>query len=155
MRTIATILITLLLLPPALAAAPARAQTPTGSANTGDVLGTIITEVEKEIIERYLKPSYKSDRDKDKKNKGKKDKGSKKMPPGLAKRNTLPPGLAKQLEKNGTLPPGLAKRGLPNDLQSLLPRRIGQKFVIVDNDVVLIQAATNLVLDVLENVLEN
>ncbi len=30
------------------------------------------------------------------------------LPPGLAKRDELPPGLEKQLEKNGTLPPGLS-----------------------------------------------
>ncbi len=35
------------------------------------------------------------------------------LPPGLAKREQLPPGLQKQLEKNGTLPPGLQKRVQP------------------------------------------
>ena len=39
------------------------------------------------------------------------------MPPGLAKKKSLPSGLQKQLEKNGTLPPGLAKRELPYDLE--------------------------------------
>src|SRR5215470_14934501 len=29
------------------------------------------------------------------------------LPPGLAKRDRLPPGLEKQLVRNGTLPPGL------------------------------------------------
>ncbi|MDA2934264.1 hypothetical protein MYX82_07965 [Acidobacteria bacterium AH-259-D05] len=32
------------------------------------------------------------------------------MSPGLAKREKLPPGLQRQLQKNGTLPPGLQKR---------------------------------------------
>jgi len=31
------------------------------------------------------------------------------LPPGLAKRETLPPGLSKQLRENGELPPGLEK----------------------------------------------
>ena len=32
------------------------------------------------------------------------------LPPGLAKRGDLPPGLEKQLRRNGTLPPGLQKK---------------------------------------------
>jgi hypothetical protein len=32
------------------------------------------------------------------------------LPPGLAKRETLPPGLREQLRENGQLPPGLQKR---------------------------------------------
>ena len=81
-----------------------------------------------------------------------KDKGKRKgMPPGLAKRGgDLPPGLAK---RGGELPPGLAKR-LPRDLESDLPRRSPNfRRVIVDNDIVLIDAATNKVLDVLEDVI--
>lgn len=79
-------------------------------------------------------------------NKGK----SKGLPPGLAKKESLPPGLAKQLSERGTLPPGLAKRDLPPDLESRLPRPArGTERVIVGNDVVLIQAATRKILDVL------
>src|SRR5919107_2406176 len=32
------------------------------------------------------------------------------LPPGLAKRESLPPGLQKQLQKNGKLPPGMQKK---------------------------------------------
>jgi len=35
------------------------------------------------------------------------------LPPGLAKREALPPGLQKQLHENGELPPGLQKRLVP------------------------------------------
>src|SRR5229473_147236 len=35
------------------------------------------------------------------------------LPPGLAKRDRLPPGLERQLQRNGTLPPGLQKRVQP------------------------------------------
>jgi hypothetical protein len=35
------------------------------------------------------------------------------LPPGLAKREELPPGLRKQLHENGELPPGLQKRLVP------------------------------------------
>ena len=46
------------------------------------------------------------------------------LPPGLAKRGSLPPGLEKQLQRNGTLPPGLQKRvqPLPEECQVQLPR---------------------------------
>ena len=45
------------------------------------------------------------------------------LPPGLAKRDRLPPGLERQLVRNGTLPPGLRKRyyRCPDDLEHRLP----------------------------------
>jgi hypothetical protein len=46
------------------------------------------------------------------------------LPPGLAKKNHLPPGLEGQLQRNGTLPPGLQKRvqPLPDSCADRLPR---------------------------------
>ncbi len=46
------------------------------------------------------------------------------LPPGLAKKDRLPPGLEKQLQRNGTLPPGLQKRvqPLPSGCVARLPR---------------------------------
>jgi len=35
------------------------------------------------------------------------------LPPGLAKKDRLPPGLEKQLERRGTLPPGLQRKSVP------------------------------------------
>jgi hypothetical protein len=35
------------------------------------------------------------------------------LPPGLAKRRSLPPGLAKHVRERGSLPPGLQKRLTP------------------------------------------
>ncbi len=79
---------------------------------------------------------------------------SKQMPPGLAKRQTLPPGLAMQIQRNGVLPPGLAKRNLPSGLSSRLPALPpGQQRFIVGNDVVLVERATGLILDVLRGAL--
>lgn len=45
------------------------------------------------------------------------------LPPGLAKRDRLPPGLEKQLRRKGRLPPGLEKRlsPFPPALESRLP----------------------------------
>ena len=75
-------------------------------------------------------------------------------PPGLAKRRSPPPGLARQVERNGTRPPGLARRGLPEGVAKLLPRAApGTERVIIGNDVVLVEQATNRVLDVLRDVL--
>jgi len=85
------------------------------------------------------------------KSKGKgKNKG---MPPGLAKKKQLPPGLQKRLAKHGSLPPGLAKRDLPADLQHQLPPpQPGTERVIAGSDVVLVDQATNAVLDILYDV---
>lgn len=46
------------------------------------------------------------------------------LPPGLAKRDRLPPGLERQVQRNGTLPPGLQKRvqPLPGPCVAALPR---------------------------------
>ena len=46
------------------------------------------------------------------------------LPPGLAKKDHLPPGLERQLHRNGTLPPGLQKRvqPLPDSCVTGLPR---------------------------------
>jgi hypothetical protein len=46
------------------------------------------------------------------------------LPPGLAKKDRLPPGLERQLQRNGTLPPGLQKRvqPLPASCDARLPR---------------------------------
>jgi len=45
------------------------------------------------------------------------------LPPGLAKRDSLPPGLQKQLRERGELPPGLQKRltPVPSPLAARLP----------------------------------
>ncbi len=45
------------------------------------------------------------------------------LPPGLAKRDRLPPGLERQLVVNGTLPPGLRKKmqPCPHELEVMLP----------------------------------
>ena len=46
------------------------------------------------------------------------------LPPGLARRDSLPPGLEKQIERNGTLPPQLESRAepLPDACSARLPR---------------------------------
>lgn len=144
-----SLLLTLLTTLFAFAAAPLQA------GNSSELLGAIFSEIEKRTIEEYYQGRFGKPVAQQKKkgkhhNKGKKQKG---LPPGLAKRQSLPPGLAKQLERNGRLPPGLEKRNLPEGLAKLLPPpRHGQQRVVVDNDVLLIETATGLILDILKDV---
>jgi hypothetical protein len=77
------------------------------------------------------------------------------LPPGLAKKESLPPGLEKQLRRNGSLPPGLEKKiqPLPRDLEVRLPRLPeGQRRVIISGSVILMDSKLNKILDVLANV---
>ena len=78
------------------------------------------------------------------------------LPPGLAKREQLPPGLQKHLEKNGTLPPGLQKRiqPLPLSLDRQLPKpREGTKRVVVGGNVILVEERTSKILDIVRDVI--
>jgi hypothetical protein len=97
---------------------------------------------ERKIIEEYYHHGKKS---------------KKGLPPGLAKRDKLPPGLQKKLERDGQLPPGLQKRlePLPADLHRRLPRLPEYwERVIVERDVILIDRRTNRILDIIEDVID-
>jgi hypothetical protein len=72
---------------------------------------------------------------------------------GKKKRKSLPPGIAKNLQRGKPLPPGIAKQMLPGDLEDRLPRRNGYERLIVDGRVILIDVATRIIRDVLEDVL--
>ena len=121
-------------------------------ANAEAVLERVFTEAEKVLIGDYYKARRGDDGEKHGKSKGKGKNKSKSMPPGLAKKDKLPPGLAMQLEKNGKLPPGLEKRDLPDDLETRLPLRKGLKRILAGDNVVLVDTATDIILDVLEGV---
>jgi hypothetical protein len=61
----------------------------------------------------------------------------------------LPPGIAKNLVRGKPLPPGIAKQRLPNDLvQQLPPVRDGHERIIVDGRLLLVEIATQLIVDV-------
>jgi hypothetical protein len=79
------------------------------------------------------------------------------LPPGLAKRDRLPPGLEKQLRERGTLPPGLQKRvqPLPDDLERQLPRLPGgYRRVILAGSVILMNEKTSVIADIIRNVMQ-
>ena len=105
-----------------------------GDVATDRLLGTVISAVERALIGDYIRKAKTSGR-------------------GLAPRRHLPPGLQKHMARTGRLPPGLEKRRLPGDLRSLLPIRSGQDYRVVGNDIVLIEIATELILDVMKDVL--
>lgn len=76
------------------------------------------------------------------------------LPPGLAKRGELPPGLQKQLRRNGTLPPGLQKKvsPFPADLTGQLrplPAACDCDRVFLDGKALIIARATRAILDVI------
>jgi len=115
------------------------------AAADASITDIVLTEIEKRLIGSYYQSHY----DQWESEGGNKRK-HKQLPPGLAKRGTLPPGLEKQLVRNGTLPPGLEWRFLPQDLVVQLPHRPSdQRLIILGDRVLLIQAATNVILDVL------
>ena len=115
----------------------------------------LFSETERQLITDYFRDEYRLEDEDDRDKKHKKDKKKKGLPPGLAKKDQLPPGLQKQLQRNGTLPPGLAKRDLPADLESrLAPPHDGYERVIADTHVVLVEKATGIIMDIIENIVE-
>ncbi|MEE8501848.1 MAG: hypothetical protein V3S23_03950 [Kiloniellales bacterium] len=119
---------------PAGAGGPSPSKGKSGDVATEKLLGTIITAVERALIGDYITKARSSG-------------GG--LPPGLAKRQQLPPGLQKHIQRTGRLPPGLEKRGLPSGLRGLLPYHKGKDYRVVGNDIMLIEIATGLILDIM------
>src|SRR6266567_2403318 len=74
------------------------------------------------------------------------------LPPGLAKRDRLPPGLERQLVVNGTLPPGLQKKmqPCPRELEAMFPPPPpNYAHVVIGGNVVLVNRVSFQVADVL------
>jgi hypothetical protein len=118
-----------------------------------DTVSVVLDTIERRIIGDYYESRYRQWYAEEGGQAQGKAKGKNKkqgLPPGLAKKGTLPPGLYNQLVANGELPPGLQRDPLPADLlRQLPPRPIGQTYYIADDKVLLVEAATNLILDVL------
>ncbi|MGP8288924.1 anti-virulence regulator CigR family protein [Vreelandella zhanjiangensis] len=66
--------------------------------------------------------------------------------------DSLPPGIQRQLERGKPLPPGIAKR-FDRSIATRLPSYPGYEWEYVGNDVVLIEAATRVVVDILVDAL--
>ncbi len=79
------------------------------------------------------------------------------LPPGLAKREQLPPGLQRHLEKNGVLPPGLQKmvQPLPAPLEQELPKLpVGYRRYVIAGHVILVEERTARIVDIVRDVIE-
>jgi hypothetical protein len=108
--------------------APASASEPGHSA--------YFTDSEVSIIRAYY-----GDYGKPQSGKGKKAKG-------------LPPGIAKNLQRGKALPPGIAKQALPTGLIALLPPPPrGYERIVLSGKVLLVEVATQVIHDVLEDVI--
>ena len=73
------------------------------------------------------------------------------LPPGLARKDQLPPGLQKHLQKRGSLPPGLQKKVQP--LPVALERQLcvlptGYRRVVIGGNIVLMNEKTALIYDI-------
>lgn len=67
---------------------------------------------------------------------------------------SLPPGIAKNLQRGKPLPPGIAKQVLPNGLIHLLPPPPrGFERIVLAGKILLVEAATQVIHDVLEDVI--
>ncbi len=74
--------------------------------------------------------------------------------PGVITGSKLPPGIEKNLARGKPLPPGIQNVFLPNDISSNLKTYPGFDYRVVGNDVVLVNSTTNVVADILTNVLK-
>jgi len=82
------------------------------------------------------------------------DHGSKSHPGnGKHKNKGLPPGIEKNLARGKPLPPGIAKQYLPDGLIKTLPAAPkGYERIIVDGKVLLVEIATQVIHDILMDV---
>jgi hypothetical protein len=77
------------------------------------------------------------------------------LPPGLAKKDHLPPGLQRQLVRNGKLPPGLEKKiePLPQTLEVRLPPvPEGCRRIVISGNIILWNEKAAAILDIVANV---
>lgn len=94
---------------------------------------------------------YYSDHDRDEMRGWYHDRDDDHLPPGLAKKDRLPPGLERQLQVSGTLPPGLRKKLMPcpEELEERLPPPpAGYQHFVIGGHVALVNPSTYLVLDI-------
>lgn len=98
---------------------------------TAGVLGAVLSNDERRIIRNYFGEH----------------------PKDAGKLKELPPGIRKKIARGGTMPPGIAKQALPDGLHRRLPPRDGYDYEIVGTDVVLVETATRVIVDVLKDVL--
>lgn len=68
-------------------------------------------------------------------------------------KKSLPPGIAKNLQRGKPLPPGIEKQALPSGLLDVLPAAPhGYERIIVGGKVLLVEIATQVIHDILEDI---
>ena len=73
---------------------------------------------------------------------------------GNGRNGGLPPGIAKNLQRGKPLPPGIARQYVPRDvLERLPPLEAGYEYIVVAGKILLIEIATQVVHDILVDVL--
>lgn len=118
------------------------------------VVNAVFSEKDAKIIRDYYAALNEDNHAQDEESHKKAGKNKKGMPPGLARREHLPPGLQRHLERHGTLPPGLEKKRFPDALdKKLSPVPKGHERIIVGNDAVLLDERTQVIVDILTDVL--
>ncbi len=64
----------------------------------------------------------------------------------------MPKGMTNKLKRGGALPPGIKKTRLPTKLASKLPKRPkNQEYALIDDDIVLIDKKTEIIIDLLQD----
>ena len=110
-------------------------------ADDPDIGDIIMSEIERRLIRSYYDRNYREWNGNGNKHKN--------IPPGIAKKGWLPPGIYKQLVQGRYMPGDVVYYPLPYDLRNQLPYRSGYEYYIADDKVMLVQIGTNLILDVL------
>ena len=103
-----------------------------GEVQTLHAVGGLISAVERAIIDDYL------------------NRHAGALPPVFANATPLPPGIAKKIARGGTMPPGIAKKVMPDALLTQLPPRPGQRWLVVGTDLLVLDIATNVIVDILK-----
>jgi hypothetical protein len=67
-----------------------------------------------------------------------------------AQAKPLPPGIAKNLARGKPLPPGIAKRYAPQGLVRELSSRSGYEILVAGASILLVEAATGVIRDIVE-----
>ena len=125
-----------------LASGPALIADSHGADLLGGSLGVGVAFTSHEI--KVIRAHYETDRQSNSKGK-----------PGK-RQKSLPPGIRKNLARGKPLPPGIAKQTLPDELRHALPPvRDGHERIIVDGKILLVEIATQVVRDVLTDVILN
>ncbi|MHB1215432.1 MAG: hypothetical protein ACYCY9_10625 [Thiobacillus sp.] len=98
-------------------------------------VSVVFTDHDRRLINDYYAPRYRN------------------LPPGLAKRDRLPPGHAWRVRRNQPIPDDARWRYLPGELEQRLTRLPpGYVRVVVGTDVAIMNVRSRVVVDVLEDI---